>query len=133
MQKLDYTELNDLYSIIPGRGKSWYSWFTNIEDNSYYTKQLNYAMLKVAVDDFVVSNPTAKQNEVDAFIKSTIAAINSTETDKLVELYNTRTTPRKRDFGFVPGQDEVLRIVNGKKALYDAKTKRFKRYIEETK
>lgn len=112
---------SDFYSRYPGRGERWYSFMTNVYNNSKDLEESNWKMAKVAFDNFIRENPEASEKDVRDFIANLKRDVNWAECDKIAEFWRTRTTPRLNRRKYSAG--EVERMVNGRVAIFGADKK----------
>lgn len=112
---------SDFYSRYPGRGERWYSFMTNVYNNSKDLEESNWQMAKVAFDNFIRENPEASEKDVRDFIANLKRDVNWAECDKIAEFWRTRATPRLNRRKYQNG--EVERMVNGRVAIFGADKK----------
>lgn len=111
----------DFYSRYPGRGESWYSFMTNVYNDSDDMKESNLRMAAIAFDNFIRENPEATKKDVDDFLANLKKDVNWAECDKIVEFWRSRATPRLHRSSYT--SEEVERIVNGRIAIFGADKK----------
>lgn len=116
---------DEFYSRYPGRGERWYSWATNVYNNSDDLEARNYKMAKIHLDHFIRQNPSATESDVRTFLDNLKRDVNRAECDKLVQFWAQRSTPRIQNSSINSG--EVERMVNGRIAIF-GKDKKFIRW-----
>lgn len=130
-QKLEDMK-NSFYSRNEGYGLKWYSFLTNVYDDSKDLKLRNYQMAQLLLDRFIMENPSAKEADVDRFLADLKTSVNWTECNRLVQFWAKRSPEKLIDNSIYESQSdsgEMLRLVNGKLAVYD-QDKKFIRWAE---
>lgn len=121
----------DFYSRYPGRGESWYSWFTNVYNDTDVVKTDNLAMAKLQYDAFIKANPQATTQDVDMFLEKLKKDVNRVETDKLMQFWQSYSVPNLGRTGALSQElDEIERVVKGRIAVF-GRDKKFKRWKDE--
>lgn len=104
------------YSRYPGRGESWYSFATNVYNNSSELEKSNYKMAEVQLDNFIRENPSATEQDVRLFLDTLKRDVNWAECDKLIQFWTERITPHIANSSISSGEAE--RMVNGRIAIF---------------
>lgn len=112
------------FSRHPGRGESWYSFFTKVQNTDPNLNATNFELAKLHFDEFMKANPQAKMSDIEAFLEKMRQDVNQAECDKLMEFWqNYRVDTSK-----VSGEGDLYRKTkSGRIAIY-GKDGKFKRW-----